>query len=455
MRSLTVRLTAWFAVLILAVIVLVLVSGGWLLHRQMIGGLELLHTVEAVEIGELLESDTALSDEEIHGRIAHDSDTDAELFFIQVHDSVGRVRFRSSNLSNAFLPDLSGADAHRTFSIPGIGLVRVSEFYERDWHIQIASRMAPTQRVLKDYIRVAALLALAGGVASIGLGWGFSRLSVNPLRAIERTARKIGGDNLSERIPVPEGRDELAALSRLLNETFDRIERAFGQVRRFTADASHELKTPLALMRLNAEKLRGRLGEDEVAQSSLDAVLEEIARLNQIIEHLLFLSKVDSGVLQISKTRLVLPDWLDGFCEDAIALADDGGKRFHVEFESAGALDGVPSLLRQLLFNLLTNALKFSDEGGLVTLFVSRQQNAWRWVMMDEGPGLPENELERVFDRFVRLGANGGGPVPGGHGLGLAICKSIVALHGGTIGAENRRDRSGLRVIVTLPAVED
>jgi signal transduction histidine kinase len=452
MRSLTVRLTAWFAVLASAVIVLVLVAGGWLLNRQMIRGLELLHEVEAVEMAELLESEVVLSDEEIFQRIYHDSETDAELFFIQIHDSVGRVRFRSSNLGDAMLPDLSGAVPHWTLALPDIGMVRASEFYMQDWHIQIASRMAPTQRVLDDYIRIAALLALGGVVTSIGLGWGFSRISLKPLRAIERTARQIGGDNLSERIPVPEGRDELAALSRLLNETFDRIEGAFDQVRRFTADASHELKTPLALMRLNAEKLRERLGTDEVAQESLDEVLEEIERMNQIIEHLLFLSKVDSGVLQIEKTRLVLPEWLESFFEDAHALADDQGGRFEGKIGGAGTLAAVPSLWRQLLLNLLTNALKFNAAGGLVSLQVVKQGGSWRWTMEDDGPGLPENELGRVFDRFVRLGAVGDEPVQPGHGLGLAICESIVALHEGEIWAENRRGRSGLRVVVVVPA---
>jgi signal transduction histidine kinase len=138
-----------------------------------------------------------------------------------------------------------------------------------------------------------------------------------------------------------------------------------------------------------------------------------------------------------------------------VILADDQGGRFEGKISGAGTLAAVPSLLRQLLFNLLTNALKFNVEGGRVSLRVEKQVKKWRWTMEDEGPGLPVHELDRVFDRFVRLGSTGDKPMPPGHGLGLAICKSIVALHGGEIWAENRPDVTGLRVVVVLPAASD
>ncbi len=458
-RSFTFRTTLWFAGLVTAVLAAALAVGGWLLDQQMIRGLELLHEVEAQELADLLGNDGAMSAAEMRDRIEHDVDSDAKLFFIQVRGADGEVRFRSENLADTVLPDWSQREMHWTYTLPEVGAVRVTGAAMGPWRLQIASRLEPNERLLRDYLQVAGLLVLGGAALSVGLGWGFTRLTLAPIRSIERTARRIGADNLSERIPVPAGSDELAALSRLLNETFARIEAAFGQVRRFTADASHELKTPLSLMKLNAERLRSRLAGDEESEAALDNVLEEIERLHQIIEHLLFLSKAESGVLQVECERLVIPDWLGDWVEDAHVLAEDANLTFAFEVDGSRVVRGVPNLLRQLLFNLLSNALKFSPPGGRITLRV-RPAGPGRCELAfeDEGPGLPEEQLTRVFDRFVRYEPNNGAAGASaeaskpGHGLGLAICRSIVELHGGTIRAENRKDRRGLRVVVSLPA---
>lgn len=453
MNTLTVRTTLWFAGLALGTLVVTLLLGGWLLNRQMIAGIELLHEVEGEELAELLGPSVDITDAQVRELIEHDVDGDAELFLIQVHDDTGRVRFRSRNLADVVLPSHGRERVHWTMDLPQVGWIRVSELNQGKWHIQIASRLESNRRVLSDYARVAGVLTLMGALGSVALGWGFSRLTLAPIRTIERTAQRIGGDNLGERIPMPAGQDELAGLTRLLNETFDRIESAFEQVRTFTAAASHELKTPLALMRLNLEKLRPRLAEDAEASSTLADLLEEVDRLHQIIEHLLFLSKVESGVFQVNPTEVNLRDWLIEWSEDAHALVEDEGGRFEVVVEGSGEAKMVPSLIHQLLLNLLTNALKFSPTDGLISLRVERADAWWHLEMSDEGPGLPPEQLERVFNRFVRYEnpADASETKPG-HGLGLTICRSIAELHGGTIEAVNRIDRSGLMMKVKLPA---
>lgn len=453
MNTLTFRTTLWFAVLVSSTLVVSFVLGGWLLNRQMIAGLELLHKVEGEELAELLGPDADISDAQVRHLIEHDADSDAELFLIQVHDDTGRVRFRSQNLGTAVLPSHGMQLLHWTVDLPQVGLIRVSEMNQGRWHIQIASRLEPNQRVLADYAQVAGLLTLGGALGSIALGWGFGRLILAPIRTIEKTAQRIGGDNLSERIPMPAGQDELASLTRLLNATFDRIESAFGEVRAFTAAASHELKTPLAVMRLNLEKLRPRMENDPEASSTLADLLEDLDRLHQIIEHLLFLAKVESGVLKVKLEAVNLREWLAGWSEDAFALAEDGGARFEVTVTGEGDAQAVPSLLHHLLLNLLTNALKFSPKGGLISLRVERDGDWWRLEISDEGRGLPEDQLERVFNRFVRYEQTDQAEAKPGHGLGLTICRSIVELHGGKIEARNRTDRSGLVMKVTLAAV--
>jgi signal transduction histidine kinase len=450
MKTLTFRLTWQFALLVTLTTVAVLAVGGWLLGEQAERGLELMHDVEGHELAELLEGKEHLTASEVHDRIEVDADSDAALYFIQVHNERGEVLFRSDNLGDVILPNLPAKEPHWTTTLPGIGDVRVSEFHSGPWHIQVASALRPIDRLLLAYVRTSGFLVAGVALAGLGLGFAFSRITLRPVRAIEQTARRIGADNLRERVPVPAGRDELADLALLLNRMFDRLESSFDQVKRFTADASHELKTPLALIRLNAERLRARLTHDPEATAGLEDLLEEIARMNRIIESLLFIAKAESGALSLQRTPQDMPALLAPFAEDARVLAEDRGAVFSLARNDAGSLRVEPALLRQLLLNLTGNALNVSPAGGLVTLESACLGDSWRLTVTDEGPGLPEDQLENVFGRFVRFEQAGGGR--GGHGLGLTICRSIAELHGGTIRAENRGDgRSGLRVRVELP----
>ncbi len=452
-RSLTFRLSWQFAVLLTLTTVVVLAAGGWMLQRQAVRGLELMHGVEGAEIAELLGVDPSLTAGEITRRIHEDADSDAALYFIQVHNGDGVVLFRSANLGDSMLPDLSQDEPHWTTQLPHVGEVRVSEFHSGSWHVQVASPLEPVNRLLGDYVQVSAFLVMGVALAGMGLGYGFSRVTLRPVRMIEATARRIGADNLRERIPVPEARDELAGLSTLLNQMFDRLESSFEQVRRFTADASHELKTPLALIRLNAERLQARVANDPEALAGLADLLEEIGRMNRIIESLLFIAKAESGTMSLALKERDVGEWLAPFVEDARVLAEDRGMRFECVKNDAGVMRLEPALMRQLLLNLTGNALNASPAGGAVALESVKTEQGWSFAVTDEGPGLDEAKLGKIFERFVRFEPEGsaeGGSVRG-TGLGLAICRSIAELHGGTIRAENRKDgRGGLRVVVEL-----
>lgn len=450
-HSFTLRLTVRFAVLVTLTTALVLAAGGWLLQRQAMQGLAELHEVEGEELGEIL-GPAPLPARQVTERIAHDADSDAALFFIQVRDDAGNIVFRSANLGSTLLPALGGQGRDWETVLPAAGRVLISDFHAGPWRIQVASRLEPTERMLGNYARVSGLLLAGAALLGVGLGYQFSRATLRPVRAIEATARRIGADNLSERIPVAAGHGELTALIKLLNGTFDRLQSSFDQVQRFTAEASHELKTPLALARLNAEKLLARVRADPDSETLVAGVLDEIARLNRIIESLLFLAKTEGGALQLPRREIDLAALVDDFAADAAVLAEDAGVRFVLARNDAGVVLGDSGLLRQLLLNLLNNALTVSERGGAVTLESRRTDEGWRLTLGDEGPGLPADQLERVFERFVRYEGSPRRDPAAGTGLGLAICRGIVALHGGRIFAENRTDRRGLCVTVSLPA---
>ncbi|MEO0054521.1 MAG: hypothetical protein RLZZ50_468 [Verrucomicrobiota bacterium] len=454
-RTLTWKTTVRFAVLVTATTLLVLAAGGWLLDRQMRRGLTILHEGEAEELRDMLHG-AAPTPEAVRARVLRDSAGDAEWFFIQIHDASGRVLFRSANLGDAVMPDLSPLEREQMVELPGVGGVQMTEILADGWHIQVGSPLRLERLLLVDYARVSAVLLVAAAMAALGLGYGFSRVTLRPLRAIADTARRIGGDNLRERIPVPGSGDELAELTRVLNQTFDRVEASFEQVRRFTADASHELKTPLALMRLNAERLRAR-ATNVPDEAAMDDLIEATGRLQEVIGKLLFLARVEGGGLALVSRPVPVAGLVADFAEDASALLEDAGGRFEVSGCDAGELSGDAGLLRQLLLNLVSNAARVTPLGGLVSLEARREPQGWRLVVTDEGPGLPEDQLERVFGRFVRYStAPGRGEGSPGHGLGLAICRGIAGLHGGEIRAENRSDgRTGLSVVVSLPAVTD
>ena len=452
MRSFTFRITCRFAALVTATTAAVLVLGGFLLDREIEQGLELLHDIEIRELTELIGPDVTQNAESIATRIKHDADSDAALFVMQVADARGTVLFRSDNLGDTILPThLASNLRHWTATLPYLGRVHLSLYEVGPWRIHIGSPLGPSERLMRDYVRISVPLLLGAGLVSLGLGYAFSRATLRPLRAIEATANRIRADNLAERIPVPSGRDELAALTRLLNQTFDRMQASFEQMRRFAADASHELKTPLALIRLNVEKLRLRGSNDTDSAAAIDDVLEEINRLHHVIDRMLFLAKAESGALQPVLKPIELRELIGSFAEDARALAEDRGVRFAVGRDDPGTIRGEPELLRQLLLNLVANAVAASPLGGSVQLDSIAAGGGRELVISDEGFGVPPADLPRIFDRFVRLPSRPtGGDAPPGHGLGLAICKSIAELHHGSIRAENRSDRPGLRIVVRL-----
>ena len=167
---------------------------------------------------------------------------------------------------------------------------------------------------------------------------------------------------------------------------------------------------------------------------------------------LLLLAKAESGALVLVKTEAQAERFVEEFAEDALALAEDRGAKFALVRADSGRILCEQTLVRQMLTNLATNAIRVSPPCGTVTLESCISEGRWRLVVSDQGPGLPPNQLEPVFDRFQRYGPTSGKTgIEAGAGLGLAICRSIAALHGGTIQAENRADALGFSVIVDLP----
>ncbi len=451
MKSIGARLTAYYALAATFTAALLFFTGYSLLESRLIEGLDRLNAAEFQQLKARLGSDYAmLGPKVVDQRIRETADAASALFFINVDVPRSGMVFYSHNLRARPIPDVKGRAVYNT-EIDGIGELRAGEFIMKPFDVTIATPMSQVREGMRGYVQVCAALLMTMLVASVAIGMGLSRMILRPLIFIRETANRIGSDNLSERIPVPANQDELADLAQLLNRMFDRLETSFGQIKRFAADASHELKTPLSLIRLYGEKL---LQDGALPPGAIDAVvvqLDEVARLNQIIDEMLFLSRAEAQAVRLNLQPHSAGRLLESFGQDATVLAEHRGLRFALRIDGDARATFDERWLRQVWLNLLTNALNASPPGGAITMHSSASAEAWRVKIEDEGSGLKPDQLARVFDRFTQFGS--AEQRARGSGLGLAICQSIVALHGGTITAANRLDRSGLGVTVKLPRV--
>lgn len=449
MRSIRSKLIVFSAASATTTLAVLFIVGYILLQGRLVSGLDELNEAEFRSLEAHLGPEFPhLTPRRIDDRIRETTDAAAALFYINVDYPKSGMVFYSRNLKGQAIPDVKGKRRYTSF-MPNVGPLRVGEYVIKPFDITVATPYAPVRAAMRSYIEVCAALLVAMLAASVGIGVALSRLILRPLANISDTANRISSDNLSQRIPESPVDDELSALAKLLNRMFDRIETSFKQVKQFAGDASHELKTPLSLIRLHAEKL---LADNALSPAQADAVviqLQELDRLNQIIDELLFLSRAEAKAIHIRHERIDPYPALDRFAQDATVLADHHGVRFALSCHGHGQCNFEERWLRQVWLNLLTNALNVAPKGSTIAMSSQIDETSWQIVIEDEGPGLPPDQLRRVFERFVRFGNSV--DQNSGSGLGLAIADSIVALHSGRIKAENRSDRSGLRVTIILP----
>jgi heavy metal sensor kinase len=275
----------------------------------------------------------------------------------------------------------------------------------------------------------AAALAVAVLVAALGVWW-FTRKALQPLQEVASAAEQIDAKALSRRLPEPRTKDEVGRLVQILNRSFDRLERSFEQATRFSSDASHELKTPLTIMRGEIESALKEEVDNPRIQSLLDSLLAETQCLCDIVEKLLLLSRADAGTLNLTKEILDFSAICHELVEDAEILARP--KRITIEFEISPDVEvmGDESYLRRVLLNLLDNAIKYNFRGGSLSISLTRSGGLAVLRIANLGPGIPKEHEARVFERFYRADPSRSSDTSGS-GLGLSICREIVAAHGG------------------------
>ena len=300
--------------------------------------------------------------------------------------------------------------------------------------IAVAQVMTVRSRLLRD-VRFALWVGfpLVVLLASLGGLW-LAGKSLAPVDAMSTRARAIGASNLHQRLPVATEGDELGRLATTFNELLARLERAFETQARFAADASHELRTPVAVISGESELALSRQERprDELV-GALKIIQGESHRLRTIVDDLFLLARADSGERLVRPTPLHLRDLLDDSALSARTLASSEGVFVDVRGIDAAPIEGDEALLRRAIDNLLVNAIKYSRHGGKVAVDLSDDGARWRVDIRDAGSGIPPEARERVFERFFRTDDARASRRADGAGLGLAIARSIARAHKGDV----------------------
>jgi heavy metal sensor kinase len=305
---------------------------------------------------------------------------------------------------------------------------------------------------------VGAMLVIAPVIlaASTLIGYLLVGRTLEPVEKIVDEVEAItDGRSLHRRLAVPRTGDELARLSSTLNAMLARLERSFVSLRRFTADASHELKTPLTVFRAGIERAITHSGTPAEVLEVLEETLVEVKRMTDMVDSLLMLARADEGRAPLHVERLDLRSLLPEIAETGGILGEDAGIEVQVQVpDTPLMLEADASRIHQLLMNLLTNAIKYTPRGGSVAIESAVTDGQVTLNVRDTGIGIAPGDLPHIFDRFWRAdqARSRTGDRPGA-GLGLAICKWIAEAHGGTITAQSRPGR-GTTFTVTLPAGE-
>jgi len=279
--------------------------------------------------------------------------------------------------------------------------------------------------------------------------------ALQPIEALINEVEAItDGRSLHRRLPANLGGDELSRLGTTLNAMIARLETSFGALRRFTADASHELKTPLTVLRADVERAMHPNAQGSEAMQALEEALQETARMSDLVDSLLTLARADEGRFDLYREPVALGPVVRDVYETAVILGESCGLTVSMSVLEEGVVDGDARRLRQLFLNLVTNAIKYTPSGGRVELSLShRLADEIAFTVRDSGIGMSAADLSHVFERFWRADrARSRTSERGGFGLGLAISQWIAQAHGGRITVQSRLGRGSV-FTVTLPVL--
>jgi len=453
-RSIRFRLTAWFALVLAFTFA---VAGGAVLYA-------LRHAIDDTIDRDLRSRFAAVQSYlEEHGttdlaeELAEQAGTAPGGLWMRLSDAKGKLIYRSPGtrdwhsavLSN---PPLQGRDKIFTTMVHG-SRMRVLLAPVRVGFVQIGTPTDNFDRMLSGFTLSVALASPLLLLLASALGFWMSGRALKPVGQIARTAQRISGQNFSERLTIRGTGDEIDLLSATLNEMLMRLEGEFSRIARFTADASHELRTPIAIIRTTAEVTVARPRTPEEHKNAWVQVILQTAQTSQLIDDLLLLARADAGQDDLSFENIDLAETIRAISEEMRILAQVSGIHLKVDALPACVINGDPDALRRALLILLDNAIKFTAVGGSIFVAMHLEDSSRARLAIievrDTGAGIPPEDLPHIFDRFYRTSKDRSRKT-GGAGLGLSIAQWLATRHGGHIEVQSEPG-AGSTFRLTLP----
>ena len=315
--------------------------------------------------------------------------------------------------------------------------------------IQVGMSQENLYATRRRFLWVMATVLPFGLLLAAGGGWALARRALAPVERMVEAARRISAEQLAERLEESGTGDELDRLSGVLNAMLERLDLSFRQMRQFSADASHELQTPLTILQGELEVALRSPRAPEAYRAVIKSALQEIERMAVLVEGLLLLARADAGMLRLDLKPMDAAQLLAEVYERTRVLAQSRSISLDLDDLEPHVVFADRERLRRVLLNLLDNAIKYTPAGGRVTLSLQRCEACVCLLVRDTGIGLSEAEQEHVFQRFHRAGSARGHGAQGS-GLGLCIARSIAEAHGGTLRVASRRG-AGSTFTVCLP----
>lgn len=386
--------------------------------------------------------------------------------FYRIYDGSGHVDSRSKGIDASKFPLTQDAYSRATQ-----GKMTYETFKLVPWHrvrvitmpvirndnlvnlIQVGTSLKAVEHTLKN-LRIFLFTAIPCALILSTLGGRFmATRALKPVAEITSTAQDIAhGANLSRRIPIPEVQDEIGNLAHTFNEMMNRLEKSFNQVRQFSSDASHELRTPLTVLKGQSELVLSKPRSKAEYQEVLSSNLEEINYMSRVLEDLLILSKGDEGKVSLEKEPVELSSIVEEVSRQGEIFADEKEVKIILAYLEPVTILGDAHRLKQMVWILLHNAVKFTPSGGEIKITLQDLDDTVYFTIRDNGIGIPEQDLPKIFDRFYRVD-KARSRMDGGSGLGLSICKHIVDRHQGSVDVESKLGE-GTKFKIRFPKYE-
>lgn len=352
----------------------------------------------------------------------------ASVSHVEILGAKGESLYRSPTLKNN-LTLAGGPDSPHTTQIYKQPYF-VRPFHDGRLTLLLAHPLTSNYKTL-ERVKAAGFYALPiAALLSVIGGYWLAGRALKPVRKITEAAARITAEDLHQRLPVPAARDEIRLLTNVLNDTFDRLDRSYKQAVRFASDASHQLKTPVTVMRVAIESLLtdASLRPDQVAV--LNDLLDQTRRLSSLTEGLLLLARADAGGIVAQPAETDLIPILDRCIEDAEVLGSNAQIRIERDLPPDLFALADPQRTEQILLNLLENAVKYNKQGGVIRVRGGERRDGVFITVANTGQAIPRERMPWIFDRFARGDRN---EARAGHGLGLSIARELAAAQGGDV----------------------